>query len=144
MVICRCWRKSWRTLGVQSVLMNDPWDQFPTHHFSLHSSMTTTTYATGNETLVHSSKISLSLSLQTMLCLLEHGANPNAVEPVNKASVLHLACEKGCSDIADLFIKYKANVNQKDGHGNTPLMAACKNGHLGIAQLLLQRYTWHE
>ena len=75
-----------------------------------------------------------------MLCLLEHGANPNAVEPVNKASVLHLACEKGCSDIADLFIKYKANVNQKDGHGSTPLMAACKNGHLGIAQLLLQRY----
>ena len=74
-----------------------------------------------------------------MVSLLEHGANPNTVEPVNKASVLHLASEKGCNDIVDLFIKYKANVNQQDGHGNTPLMAACKHGHLGIAQLLLQR-----
>ena len=76
-----------------------------------------------------------------MVSLLEHGANPNAFEPVNKASVLHLASEKGSHDLVDLFIKYKANVNQKDRHGNTPLIAACKNGHLDIAQLLLQRWA---
>ena len=136
--------------------MSDPSAPFPKHHSLLHSSMITTKYALSTESFVHplshtslySLSLSLSLSLsfppsplstQTMLSLLEHGANPNAIEPVNKASVLHLACEKGSHDIADLFIKYKANVNQKDGHGNTPLMAACKNGHLGIAQLLLQR-----
>ena len=73
------------------------------------------------------------------MTLLEHGANPNCVEPVNKASILHLASQKGSLDILDLLIKYKADVNQQDNQGITPLMEACKNGHLYIVEFLLQK-----
>jgi len=75
---------------------------------------------------------------QTMMCLLAHGANPNCTEPQNKASVLHLACERGCVDVVELLIQYNADVNMKDNHGNTPLMEACKHGHLDIVKILLQ------
>jgi len=74
-----------------------------------------------------------------MMCLLAHGANPNCTEPQNKASVLHLACERGCVDVVELLIQYNADVNMKDNHGNTPLMEACKHGHLDIVKILLQK-----
>lgn len=77
--------------------------------------------------------------MQTMVKLLEHGANPNIEEPREKASLLQWACEKGCLDIADLLIKYKADVNKRDSGGNTPLMAACKNGHFEVVELLLEK-----
>ena len=74
-----------------------------------------------------------------MVTLLEHGANPDTVDPVEKAGLLQWACEKGVLDMADLLIKYKADVNKKDVSGNTPLMVACRNGHFDIVQLLLER-----
>ena len=74
-----------------------------------------------------------------MIKLLEYGANPNNIEPVHKASVLHWACAKGCLDIVDLLVKYKADVNKKDSLGNTPLLFACKNGHLDVVEFLLQQ-----
>ena len=80
-----------------------------------------------------------SLSLQTMVCLLEHGADPNIPEPQNKTSVLHWACERGCLETVELLIKYNADVNMKDYYGNTPLMEACKQGHLDIVKILLQK-----
>ena len=79
------------------------------------------------------------LSLQTMVCLLEHGADPNIPEPQNKTSVLHWACERGCLETVELLIKYNADVNMKDYYGNTPLMEACKQGHLDIVKILLQK-----
>ena len=80
-----------------------------------------------------------SPSLQTMVCLLEHGADPNIPEPQNKTSVLHWACERGCLETVELLIKYNADVNMKDYYGNTPLMEACKQGHLDIVKILLQK-----
>jgi len=74
-----------------------------------------------------------------MVQLLEHGANPNKPEPAQRASVLQWACSRGCMDMVDLLIKYKSDVNQKDSSGNTPLMVACKNGHLEIAEYLIQQ-----
>ncbi len=74
-----------------------------------------------------------------MVTLLEHGANPDTVEPMEKACLLQWACEKGVLDMADVLIKYKADVNKKDINGNSPLMVACRNGHLDIVQLLLER-----
>jgi ankyrin repeat protein len=74
-----------------------------------------------------------------MTSLLEHGANPNTEEPCDNASLLQLASEKGCYDIVDLLIKYKADVNQRDCFGNTPLMVACRNGNLDVVELLLER-----
>ena len=74
-----------------------------------------------------------------MVSLLEHGADPNTVEPREKASLLQWACENGCLDIVDLLIKYKADVNKKDSNGSTPLMSACKNGHFEVVELLLAK-----
>lgn len=70
---------------------------------------------------------------------MEHGASPDGVEPLSKASVLHWACERGCTEIVELLLKYNADVNLQTSHGNTPLMAACKNGHLDIVELLLRK-----
>jgi len=44
-------------------------------------------------------------------------------------------------DMADLLIKYKADVNKKDCNGNTPLVAACRNGHMDIVEMLLDRWV---
>lgn len=74
-----------------------------------------------------------------MIHLLEHGANPNCEEPREKASLLQRACEKGCLDIVDLLLKYKAKVNKRDSNGCTPLMAACKNGHFDVVEMLLEK-----
>ncbi len=77
--------------------------------------------------------------LQTMIQLLEHGANPNKTEPVQKASVLHWACAKGCLDMVDLLVKYKSDVSKRDSAGITPIMMACKNGHFDVVEFLLQQ-----
>lgn len=77
--------------------------------------------------------------MQTVLCLLEHGADTAATEPLNRAPVLHLACERGCSDMVNLLLTYNADVNQTDNRGNTALWQACHNGHLDIVKKLLEK-----
>ena len=77
--------------------------------------------------------------MQIMLTLLEHGASPNCVEPVKKAPLLQWASDKGCLDIVDLLVKYKADVNKRDGDGDTPLMAACRKGHMEVVEFLLEK-----
>ena len=74
-----------------------------------------------------------------MLCLLEHGANPDCTEPVSKSSILHVASERRCTDIVELLIKYNANVNLRDHTGCTPLMEACKHGYVDIAKILIKK-----
>ena len=75
-----------------------------------------------------------------MKSLLEQGADPNVVEPLESArSVLHRACAKGCVDIVELLLKHRANVNLRDGSGNLPLTEACKNGSVAIVEMLLTR-----
>ena len=73
------------------------------------------------------------------MTLLEHGANPNMVEPREKSCLLQWASGKGALDVVDLLIKYKADVNLSDASGNNSLIVACKNGHLDVVELLLQR-----
>ena len=51
--------------------------------------------------------------------------------------MLQWASGKGCLDMVDLLVKYKADVNKRDGNGATPLMAACREGHLEVVELLL-------
>ena len=74
-----------------------------------------------------------------MVVLLEHGANPNCVEPRSQVSVLHWACERGCQEIADVLLKYKADVNQCDAYGRSALSSSCKNGHGDIVEMLVER-----
>ena len=79
------------------------------------------------------------MHVKSMVRLLERGANPNGVESVDGASVLHRACRQGCLDVVELLLQYSIEVNQEDSSGNTPLMEACKNGHKDIVELLLRK-----
>jgi ankyrin repeat protein len=57
------------------------------------------------------------------------------------SSPLHFAAAIGDIEAIDLFIKYKSNLNVKDGVGATPLHLACLYGHLEVAKLLLNPKT---
>jgi ankyrin repeat protein len=50
---------------------------------------------------------------------------------------LHVACERGFSDIVQLLINSQADVNLKMNDGTTAIMLACQNGHLSIVQMLV-------
>jgi len=50
---------------------------------------------------------------------------------------LHQACELGHVQIARLLIDSGANVNIKNGEGQTPLHCASQRGHFDIVELLL-------
>lgn len=77
--------------------------------------------------------------IQTVQCLLEHGADPSATEPLNRAPLLHIASERGCLDMVELLLTYNADLNQVDSRGNTALWQACRNGHLDIAEILIEK-----
>jgi len=47
------------------------------------------------------------------------------------------AAEKGNKDLAELLIAHNADVNAKNGAGDTPLIVAQSNGHDDVAKLLL-------
>ena len=51
-------------------------------------------------------------------------SNPSMVDSqmmVTDATPLHLACEEGRVSIARMLLEWKANINARDKHGNTPL-----------------------
>jgi ankyrin repeat protein len=71
--------------------------------------------------------------------LLEKGANPNT--PANnqfKVAPLHSACAISNFEIAELLIKYGANVNAAQIQGSTPLHSATHNGAILLTRLLLE------
>ncbi|CAF2349355.1 unnamed protein product [Rotaria sp. Silwood2] len=50
---------------------------------------------------------------------------------------LHVACERGFTDIVQLLINSQANINAKMNDGTTAIMLACQNGHLSLVQMLM-------
>ncbi|CAF4621589.1 unnamed protein product [Rotaria sp. Silwood1] len=50
---------------------------------------------------------------------------------------LHVACERGFTDIVQLLINSQANINAKMNDGTTAIMLACQNGHLSVVQMLI-------
>lgn len=74
-----------------------------------------------------------------MIYLLEHGADPNAVDMTTRSCLLHWACQRGCIDIVEMLIKYKADINMRSHEDNTPLCEASRNGHSNVVELLLDR-----
>lgn len=51
---------------------------------------------------------------------------------------LHKACMEGNTDIVKLLIKHKANLNLRDGNGDTPLCVAAYVGFMGIVHALVE------
>ena len=76
--------------------------------------------------------------------LLEHNAS---IPEVNLEMIVHrdnrgddcviVSCRHGHRDLALSFLKYGASVNSANNGGETALMAACLNGHLETARMLI-------
>eukprot|EP01006_Ploeotia_vitrea_P017308 TRINITY_DN48408_c0_g1_i1.p1 TRINITY_DN48408_c0_g1~~TRINITY_DN48408_c0_g1_i1.p1 ORF type:complete len:684 (+),score=76.64 TRINITY_DN48408_c0_g1_i1:30-2081(+) len=72
--------------------------------------------------------------------LLKAGVNPNSFAKTTGSTPLHLACEAGHVEVAQLLISHKADVNSKTDNDDeaTPLYLAAVNNHPHVVDLLLQ------
>ena len=69
--------------------------------------------------------------------LLNAGICVNTVDPETKDTPLMLSIRHYNTDLTNLLIKHKADVNAACEHGETPLLFACRFGHYcAIAQLI--------
>ena len=68
--------------------------------------------------------------------LLDCGVNPDRFKK-GRETPLHFAASMGRPDVVELLIKYKADVNARDGYGMTPLHIAAYYGYAQVAKLLL-------
>ena len=59
------------------------------------------------------------------------------VEDYNEHDPLHYYCQQGNTEAVELLIKFYMNLDTKDKHKTTPLMAACSLGHTNIVNLFL-------
>jgi ankyrin repeat protein len=76
--------------------------------------------------------------LSLVKLLLNKGANPNiASNNQFKVAPLHSACAISHFDIAELLIRYHADVNAKQMQGVTPLHSAAHNGQTKLSKLLI-------
>ena len=87
------------------------------------------------DTALHTAIMAGSNAHECICLLLEHGANPNLAND-DGASPLHLAfnCERVT---VETLVRFGANVNIQDSHGNTPLLEMARHGNAqNIAALL--------
>ncbi|XP_038135248.1 cyclin-dependent kinase 4 inhibitor C-like [Cyprinodon tularosa] len=75
--------------------------------------------------------------------LLDKGADPNALDPVQHLSVTHDAAREGFVDTVRVLIHHGADVNRVDQHGNLPLHLAEREGHQEVVKLLLEHTADH-
>jgi ankyrin repeat protein len=56
---------------------------------------------------------------------------------LTRSRVLHEAAKRGDADMVSLLLRARADVDVVDGKENSPLLLACKGGHLEIAKMLV-------
>jgi len=78
---------------------------------------------------------SLDMFLDTMRCLLAHGADVDALDN-DHATPLHLASRYGCAKGAQLLLEHGANARLENKEGMTPFQVASNECHENITQLL--------
>ena len=67
------------------------------------------------------------------------GADANSKAGPHDSTPLHIAARCGHHEIAVLLLENGADVNAKDGLGETPLMRAIEGHHEGLAKWLLSQ-----
>lgn len=73
--------------------------------------------------------------------LLEHGANPAAIEGNDlKRQPLHIAALKGNKEVVEVLLKYKDQIDldYRDSGESTALDNACWQGHMDVVSLLYE------
>ena len=78
--------------------------------------------------------------LQRVAILLDAGATPEATSGAGEyegKTALMWAAEAGRSDIADLLLRYGAEVDRANPKGGTALMYAAVGGHVAVIDLLV-------
>ena len=71
--------------------------------------------------------------------ILESGADVGIPEESNGFTPLHLACNVGRSNLAEMLLDHGAEINAKDKNGMTPLHWAVAEEQMGCVQILLDR-----
>ena len=80
-----------------------------------------TTGELAGETILHKAfSQSLPNVVDIVKFLLKHGTDVNARDKTLRRA-LHLAEERGCFEVAQMFVEHKAEVNSQDKNGKTPL-----------------------
>ena len=69
-----------------------------------------------------------------MKYLLKHEADPNAIDIATRSCLLHQACQRGCTDVVQLLIDYKADVNMRV-RGLSSLLVQLSWGRCSLAQI---------
>lgn len=90
----------------------------------------------GDEKVIH--WVTCCGSLDALLALLAHGAEPN-VGDRRGVTPLHEAAERGDASILTALLDHGADVHARDNHGNPPLHYAAQYGHPDLCTLLLDR-----
>lgn len=75
--------------------------------------------------------------LDNVKFLLSYGANPDARDPGQGATPLHLCAEGNHVQVAEALLKAGADVHAKDRAGRTPLHVAAYWGAAEVARILL-------
>jgi len=69
--------------------------------------------------------------------LLSDGVSPNQTQENDGAAGMHIAAQTGNLQIMAVLYKAGADINQRDGLGNTPLEYAAEHAHTEAVKLLL-------
>ncbi len=70
--------------------------------------------------------------------LINSGADVNVKNSNDESTPLHFASMYNCTDIADLLIKHRANINAINIHGLTPLHIASAWDNENMVKLLIE------
>ena len=69
---------------------------------------------------------------------MEFRKTENTFPVIQDVTVLHVASRNDNPEIVDLLVKYKADVNARDGEGYTPLHLAAIHGNIQVVQRLAE------
>jgi len=57
----------------------------------------------------------------------------------NGNTLLFVAAQQGLKNVVRLCLRWKANINQQNGRGNTPLHYCFKYGHTALGEYLIKK-----
>lgn len=77
--------------------------------------------------------------IKKMESLLDQGMDPNTVIDNDGNTLLHYAASSGQTEIVELLLRYRANINARNNNGDTPLHKAVYEQRENIVRILLER-----